>query len=131
MIYSKRHLKGLPSPKEIVVKGLADYMKLFSSDRFGGYIYRGEPTNYHDTVSSALRGGEYPFIQMKNDYKREIFHRLTPDERKDFWHSPSIMDYRLILLILHDPLWSHFFSLASRFQVMMIGMIRNEVLSTF
>ena len=84
MIYSKRHLKGLPSPKEIVVKSLADYMKLFSTDRFASYIYRGEPTNYHDTVSSALRGREHPFIQMKNDYKREIFHRLTPDERKDF-----------------------------------------------
>lgn len=56
MIYSKRHIKGLPSPKEIVVKSLSDYMKLFSSDKFSNYIYRGEPTNYHSTISSVLRG---------------------------------------------------------------------------
>lgn len=86
MLYSKRHLKGLPTPKEIVVKDLAHYMKLFSTNEFTNYIYRGEPTNYHDTVSSAFRGGgrEYPFIQMKNEFKREVYHRLTADERKDF-----------------------------------------------
>ena len=84
MRYSKRHLKGLPSPKEIVIKNLSDFMSLFSSGKFSNYIYRGEPTNYHETISSALRGGECPFIQMKNEYKREVFHKLTPDERKDF-----------------------------------------------
>lgn len=84
MIYSKRHIKGLPSPKEIVIKSLSDYMKLFSSDKLTNYIYRGEPTNYHNTISSALRDGEYPFIQMKNEFKREIYHRLSEDERKDF-----------------------------------------------
>ena len=86
MLYSKRQLKGLPTPKEIVVKDLAHYIKLFSTDEFTSYIYRGEPTNYHDTVSSAFRGGgrEYPFIQMKNEFKREVYHRLTADERKDF-----------------------------------------------
>lgn len=84
MMYSKRHLRGLPSPKEIVIKSLSDYMELFSSGKFSNYIYRGEPTNYHETISSALRGGECPFIQMKNEYKREVFHKLTPDERKDF-----------------------------------------------
>lgn len=84
MKYSKRYIKGLPSPKEIVVKSLAEYMALFSSDKFANYIYRGEPTNYHDTISSALRGREYPFIQMKNEFKREVFHRLTSDEKNDF-----------------------------------------------
>lgn len=84
MIYSKRHIKGLPSPKEIVVKSLSDYMKLFSSEKLTNYIYRGEPTNYHSTISSALRGKEYPFIQMKNEFKREIYHRLSADEKKDF-----------------------------------------------
>lgn len=84
MKYSKRHLKGLPSPKEIVIKTLPDYIKLFSSDRFTEYIYRGEPTNYNNTISSALREKEYPFVQMKNEFLREIFHRLTPDERNDF-----------------------------------------------
>ena len=84
MNYSKRHIKGLPSPKEIVVKNLSGYMKLFSSDKFSEYIYRGEPANYTNTISSALREKEKPFILMKNEYKREIFHRLTADERNDF-----------------------------------------------
>ena len=83
-MYSKRHLQGLPSPKEIVIKNLSDFMAIFSSGKFSDYIYRGEPTNYHETISSALREGECPFIQMKNEYKREVFHKLTPDERKDF-----------------------------------------------
>lgn len=84
MNYSKRHIKGLPSPKEIVVKSLSDYMKLFSSNKFSEYIFRGEPANYNDTVSSALRKGEKPFVQMKNEFKREIFHTLTSDERNSF-----------------------------------------------
>ena len=84
MIYSKRHIKGLPSPKEIVVKSLSDYIELFSSDKFSNYIYRGEPSNFHETISSAFRGKKHHFIQMKNEFKREIYHRLTEDERKDF-----------------------------------------------
>ena len=84
MRYSKRKLKGLPTPKEIVVKSLADFIRLFSSKQFDGYIFRGEPTNYHSTISSALRGKEYPFIKMKNEFKREVFHRLSPSERDDF-----------------------------------------------
>lgn len=84
MRYSKRHIKGLPSPKEIVIKSLSDYIKLFSTDNFSNFIFRGEPTNFYNTISSALRDGEYPYIQMKNEYKREIYHRLTDDERKDF-----------------------------------------------
>ena len=84
MRYSKRYCKGLSSPKEIVIKSLSDFMELFSSGKFSNYIYRGEPTNYQETISSALRGGEFPFIQMKNEYKREVFHKLTPDERKNF-----------------------------------------------
>jgi len=86
MRYSKRKLKGLPTPKEIVVKSISDYIKLFSNNQFEKYIFRGEPTNYFSTVSSALRkrNEEYPFIQMKNEFKREIIHRLTSDERNDF-----------------------------------------------
>ena len=84
MRYSKRYVAGLPSPKEIVVKDLAAYMALFSSKKFTNYVYRGEPTNYHNTISSAFRGKEYPFIQMKDEFKREVFHRLTLDERNDF-----------------------------------------------
>ena len=81
MIYSKRHLKGLPSPKEIVIKNLSDFMDLFSSGKFSDYIYRGEPTNYHETISSALRGGECPFIQMKNEYKGKLWKPWTREER--------------------------------------------------
>lgn len=85
MKYSKRYIKGLPNPKEIVVKSLSRYIELLSSDQFTNYIFRGEPTNYHNTISSALRGSkEKTFIDMKNEYKREIYHRLSEDERKDF-----------------------------------------------
>lgn len=71
MRYSKKELKGLPIPREIVVKSLAEYISLFSSNEFESYIFRGEPTNYHDTISSALRNKEYPFIKMKNVFRRE------------------------------------------------------------
>lgn len=84
MRYSKRKLKGLPVPKEIVVKSLAEYIALFSNKGYENYIFRGEPTNYHNTTSSALRDGEYPFIKMKNEFRRDIFHRLALDERNHF-----------------------------------------------
>lgn len=57
--YSKLHIKGLPTPKEIVIRNLADYVKLLSSGKLENYIYRGEPTNYNNIISSALRDGEY------------------------------------------------------------------------
>lgn len=84
MRYSKKELEGLPIPKEIIVKSLAEYINLFSHNEFESCIFRGEPTNYYDTISSALRIREYLFIQMKNEFRREIFHKLTPDERNDF-----------------------------------------------
>ncbi|WP_256703622.1 FRG domain-containing protein [Paenibacillus peoriae] len=79
--------------KEVKVSSLSDYIKLFSDGRFANCIFRGEPTNYHETVSSALReyrSGfenskvEYPFIKMKNDFKREVWHKLSQDERTNF-----------------------------------------------
>ncbi len=84
MKYSKRHLNGLPSPTETVVKSLSEYMKLFSSGKYKDYVFRGEPTNYHETISSALRIENLSFIQMKNEFKREVYHRLTSDEKQDF-----------------------------------------------
>jgi FRG domain. len=85
MRFSKRELNGLPIPNEVVVKSLAEYINLLSSNEFENYIFRGESTNYYDTISSALRNNkEYPFVKMKNEFKREIFHKLTPDERNNF-----------------------------------------------
>ena len=84
MKHTNRQLKGLPALKEIVVKDLPSYMKLFTEGKLTDYVYRGEPTNYHETISSALREDDYPFIQVKNEFKREIFHRLSPDEKNDF-----------------------------------------------
>lgn len=72
MRYWKRELKGLPTPEEVLVKSLSEYINLFSNNRLEQYIFRGEPTNYHSIISSALRNGEHPFIQMKNDFRREI-----------------------------------------------------------
>ena len=98
--YYKR-TKGFLTPIEKTVKSLADYIKLFSSNQFKNHIFRGENTdyysilNYYSITSSAFRERngkrpfvnqtiEYPFFQMKNEFKREIFHRLTSDERNDF-----------------------------------------------
>lgn len=83
-MYSKKELNGLPIPKEVVVKSLAEYINLFSKNKYKNHIFRGEPTNYHDIISSALRDGEYPFINMKNEFKREILHKLKPEEKESF-----------------------------------------------
>ncbi|MDA2236428.1 FRG domain-containing protein [Bacillus cereus] len=97
--YSNRELTGvLPTPEEIVVEDLAGYIKLFSDGKFAKYYFRGEPTNYKETISSALRGkelysflgmkrefkDEYPFLNMKNEFKREVWHKLSSDERMHF-----------------------------------------------
>lgn len=84
MRYSRKEIKGLKRPKEIVIKSLSDYLKLFSSGRYENYVFRGEPTNYDEIMSSALRGEELPFVRMKNEFKREVGHLLTEDEKREF-----------------------------------------------
>ncbi|GEN58071.1 hypothetical protein GCM10012290_07720 [Halolactibacillus alkaliphilus] len=54
MRFSNRKLKGFPVPKEIVVKDLASYIKLFSNGKYKNYLIRGESRNYSETISSAL-----------------------------------------------------------------------------
>ncbi|MBJ7997733.1 FRG domain-containing protein [Bacillus cereus] len=96
--YSKRELNGLPTPDEIIVKDLADYIKVFSDENFTDYFFRGEPTNYNETISSALRDevlnigfnqrkevqNGYSFLKMKEEFKREVWHKLSLDERMHF-----------------------------------------------
>ncbi|MFS0752910.1 FRG domain-containing protein [Oceanobacillus sp. 1P07AA] len=86
MRFSKRKLKGLPDPKEIVVKDLASYIQLFSGGKYKNYLFRGEPTNYDETISSALRvdATKYSFVEMRNEFKKEVWHKLSPDERTYF-----------------------------------------------
>ncbi|UHA73759.1 FRG domain-containing protein [Paenibacillus sp. 481] len=85
MRFSKRKLKGLPVPKEIVVKDLASYIRLFTDGKYRDFLFRGEPTNYDETSSSALRGDAiYPFREMQNQFKREVWHKLSSDERTHF-----------------------------------------------
>lgn len=85
MRFSNRKLKGLPVPKEIIVRDLASYIRLFSDGKYKNYFFRGEPTNYNETVSSALRGEEKnSFIKMRNEFKKEVWHKLTSDERTYF-----------------------------------------------
>ncbi|MBT2626032.1 FRG domain-containing protein [Bacillus sp. ISL-32] len=85
MRFSNRKLKGLPVPKEIVVKDLASYIRIFSSGNYKNYYFRGEPTNYDETISSALRGdSKYSFIEMRNEFKKEVWHKLSLDERTYF-----------------------------------------------
>lgn len=96
--YSKRELKGLPTPEEIVVEDLSSYIQLFSNGVFTNNYFRGEPTNYHNTISSGLRDvasnigfdaqiephEEVPFLSMKKEFKREVWHKLSSDERMHF-----------------------------------------------
>lgn len=85
MRFSNRKLEGLPEPEEIVIKDLASYIQLFSDGKYRNYLFRGEPTNYHETVSSALRGDfRYSFIEMRNEFKKEVWHKLSSDERTYF-----------------------------------------------
>lgn len=84
MKYSKKQLKGLPTPNEYVVKDIYNYiriMKCFNME--SKYLYRGEPDNYYEITASGLREN-IPFIKMQNDFKREIFHKLSIDERNNF-----------------------------------------------
>ncbi|WP_330112629.1 FRG domain-containing protein (plasmid) [Cetobacterium somerae] len=83
-MYSKKNLKGLKTPKEIVIENLSDYIKHFSNDKLKNYIYRGESANYSEIISSALRKKEYPFIKMKDEFKKEIFHKLNKNEHENF-----------------------------------------------
>ncbi|MFK4417134.1 hypothetical protein ABH961_005723 [Bacillus sp. RC251] len=98
MRYSKREIDGFPTPKEIVVEDLSSYIQLFSNGEFTNNYFRGEPTNYHNTISSGLRDvssnigfdaqiephTEVPFLSMKKEFKREVWHKLSSDERMHF-----------------------------------------------
>lgn len=96
--YSKRELDDLPTPEEIAVEDLASYIKLFSDGKFTNNFFRGEPTNYHDTISSGLRDvasntgfnaklephAEVPFLSTKKEFKKEVWYKLYSDERMHF-----------------------------------------------
>ncbi|PGQ63408.1 FRG domain-containing protein [Bacillus thuringiensis] len=96
--YSHRDIPELHSPGKEVIEDLASYIKLFSTGNLKNYYFRGEPTNYKETISSALRGKglhayldmerdfheEYPFFHMKKEFKREVWYKLSGDERMHF-----------------------------------------------
>ncbi|EJV56055.1 hypothetical protein IEO_05556 [Bacillus wiedmannii] len=84
--YSQRKLEGLPTPEEIVVESFSNYIELFSNQNFKDYLFRGEPTNYPETISSALRENttSSSFIRMKKEFKKEVWHKLSIDERTHF-----------------------------------------------
>lgn len=93
MRYSKRELNGLPVPEEIVISNLSKYIALFADGKYDGFLFRGENTNYNSTVSSALRSyqptpenlhDKYPFIKMKDEFKREVSHMINSDEHESF-----------------------------------------------
>lgn len=84
MRYSKRDIKNLKTPNEKVIRNLSDYIKLFSDNKFDSCIYRGEPTNFLETISSGLRNGEYPFIKMINDFNREVSYKISSTEQGSF-----------------------------------------------
>ncbi|WP_255914611.1 FRG domain-containing protein [Bacillus cereus] len=95
--YSKREEEGLHTPEEIIIDRLSEYIDLFSNGTFANYLFRGEPTNYIETVSSALRDvpppgyipergikNEKSILNTQNEFKREVWYKLTPDERTYF-----------------------------------------------
>ncbi|PEO48107.1 FRG domain-containing protein [Bacillus pseudomycoides] len=95
--YTKRETSGLHTPTVTEIKNLAEYIDLFSSGEFTDYLFRGEPTNYDETFSSGLRDVTIPgyipkqriknantFLNMQKEFKREVWYKLTPDERTHF-----------------------------------------------
>lgn len=91
--YSKKQIQGLAIPDEVIVNSLSEYVAIFTDDRYRGYLFRGEPSNYSEIISSALRkfdgsfangSREYPFIQMKNEFYREVSYKLSEVERNNF-----------------------------------------------
>ncbi|MDA2650187.1 FRG domain-containing protein [Bacillus cereus] len=96
--YSHRDIPGRHIPEKKIIEDLASYIKLFSTGKYKNYYFRGEPTNYRETISSALRGKglhsylkmegdfdkEYPFFHMKKEFKREVWYKLSGDERMHF-----------------------------------------------
>ncbi|PED35795.1 FRG domain-containing protein [Bacillus cereus] len=95
--YLKRETTGLHTPDVTEIKNLAGYIDLLSSGDFTNYLFRGEPTNYDETFSSGLRNTTLPgynseqgikgastFLNMQKEFKKEVWHKLTPDERTHF-----------------------------------------------
>ncbi len=88
---NSKELKLKPQPEEIIVNSMGEFSNILSSGRFKNFLFRGEPAKYNSIISSALREfnsltgrHEYPFIEMKEEFKREVFHKLTMDERASF-----------------------------------------------
>ncbi|HDR3909085.1 MULTISPECIES: FRG domain-containing protein [Bacillus cereus group] len=93
----KRETTKLYTPAVTEIKNLAEYIGLFSSGKFTNHLFRGEPTNYDETFSSGLRNTTDPgyipkqgiknantFLNMQKEFKKEVWYKLTPDERTHF-----------------------------------------------
>lgn len=89
----RKEILGLPTQQEIRIKSLSEYIKFFENDNYENYIFRGESANYEDIIASAFRGfngrfnnykKEYPFIEMKNEFKREVYQNLKQEEKENF-----------------------------------------------
>lgn len=96
-LHLKRKTSGLHAPAVTEIKNLSEYIDLFSSGEFTNYLFRGEPTNYDETFSSGLRNTTPPgyrseqgtknantFLNMQKEFKKEVWYKLTPDERTHF-----------------------------------------------
>ncbi len=70
--YLKRKTSGLHTPAVTEIKNLAEYIDLFSSGEFTNYLFRGEPTNYHETFSSGLRNTTPLVIDQNKELKTQI-----------------------------------------------------------
>lgn len=84
---------NLPKQQEIRIKSLSEYIKFFENGNYENYIFRGESANYGNIIASAFRDfngcfnsykKEYPFIGMKNEFKKEVYHKSKQDEKENF-----------------------------------------------
>lgn len=82
----------LKSPKEIIVNSLSEFIELVTNDNYKNSYFRGEPAPYDSIIASAFRteykgfgcNEEYPFLKMKEEYRREVWNSINEETKKNF-----------------------------------------------
>lgn len=82
----------LKSPKEINVNSLSELIELVTNDNYKNSYFRGESAPYDSIIASAFRtefkgfgsNEEYPFLKMKEDYRREVWNSINEETKKNF-----------------------------------------------
>ncbi|WP_195973129.1 FRG domain-containing protein [Clostridium thermobutyricum] len=89
-MYSKKNVKYLGIPKEVIVASLSEYINELSNIKVDGYYFRGENDNYRDIKATGLRkdefgrNGELKFINYIEEFYKEIAYKIDEDDKKNF-----------------------------------------------